>query len=138
MKYNLAIKKDNEEARLYLIDLMDKEALIEIKKINSKRSLNQNSYLHLIISAFGNHFGYTLEEAKAIYKELNPTIYKYNKKGRTFWRSSADLDKPEMAATIDKFMEASKEAGYPLPLATNQEWLMSLENEIEKSNYLRR
>lgn len=138
MKFNLAIKAEKSQAFAYFTTLANKNSLVEIKKISPTRSLNQNSYLHLIIAAFGANFGYNMEEAKALYKEFSPGIYKYTKKGRTFWRSSADLSKEEMAATIDKFMERSKEAGFPLPLATNQEWLRSLENEIEQSNYFRR
>jgi hypothetical protein len=91
--------------------------------------------LHLLIGAFGQHFGYTMEEAKQIYKEISPDLYQYRKKGRTFWRSSAELNKEEMAKTIDRFMEKSKEAGYPLPLATDQEWITQIENEIERSGY---
>lgn len=135
MKYNLSVEAEAEQAVEYLVELVDKDALVEIKKISPKRSLNQNNYLHLIIGAFGQHFGYTLEEAKQIYKELSPGIYKYEKKGRTFWRSSADLTKEDMAKTIDTFMQASAEQDYPLPLATDQEWLREIENEIERSKY---
>lgn len=104
-------------------------------KVSPKRSLNQNSYLHLIIGAFGNHFGYTLEEAKIVYKEINKGVYAYKKRGREFLRSSADLSKEEMAKTIDTFMKKSSETGYDLPLATDQEWLRKIENEIESSKY---
>lgn len=135
MKYNLISDLEVAKAFGYLTDLAAKHSIVEIKKISPKRSLNQNSYLHLIIGAFGQHFGYTLEEAKQIYKELSPGIYKYEKKGRTFWKSSADLTKEEMAKSIDKFMQASAEQDYPLPLATDQGWLQEISNAIEQSNY---
>ncbi len=135
MKYNLESEAETTKAFEYLADLSGKHALVEVKKISPKRSLNQNSYLHLIISAFGAHFGYNLEEAKQIYKELSPDIYKYVKKGRTFWRSSAELNKEDMAKTIDAFMKASAEQGYPLPLATDQGWLREIDNAIEQSKY---
>ncbi len=135
MKFNLASQAEAEKAFSYLSDLSGKHALAEVKKISPVRTLNQNSYLHLIIGAFGQHFGYTLEEAKQIYKELSPSIYKYEKKGRTFWRSSADLTKEEMASSIDKFMQASAAQDYPLPLATDQGWLREIENAMEQSKY---
>lgn len=135
MKYNLATTGEAERAFSYLSDLSGQHALVEVKKISPNRSLSQNSYLHLLIGAFGVHFGYTLEEAKQIYKEISPTIYQYDKKGRTFLRSSADLTKEEMAKSIDTFMEKSKEAGYPLPLATDQEWLRQLDNAIEQTKH---
>jgi hypothetical protein len=135
MKFNLANKLESVRAIEYLAEMTAKEVLVEIKKISPTRSLSQNSYLHLIIAAFGNHFGYSAEEAKQIYKELNSGIYKYTKKGRVFWRSSAELTKEEMAKTIGTFMEKSKEHGYPLPLATDQEWLIQISNEIERAEY---
>lgn len=128
-------KTDEFEAFTYLTKLAANGSLVEVKKISPKRSLSQNSYLHLLLGAFGAHFGYSLEEAKAIYKELNNSLYRYEKKGRTFWRSSADLSKEDMAKSIDLFMQKSAEQGYPLPLATDQEWLRSIENEIERTKH---
>lgn len=135
MNYNLNSIQEADKAFSYLTDLVGKQALVEIKKISPKRSLSQNSYLHLLISYFGLHFGYTIDEAKAIYKEINSNLYKYEKKGRVFWRSSADLTKEEMASSIDRFMQRSAEAGCTLPPATNKEWLLAVQNEIERSKY---
>ena len=133
MKYNLANKDEKKQAFSYFMTLANKKLFVEVKKINPSRTLSQNSYLHLLITAFSAHFGYTLEEGKQIYKELNTKVYRYEKKGRVFWKSSADLNKEEMAFTIDKLMQKSAEAGYTLPEAENQEWLMELENEISKA-----
>jgi len=135
VKFNTSIKSEAEAAANYLIDLIDKKQIVEVKKVSPKRSLNQNAYLHLLIAAFGQHFGYSLEESKQLYKMISSDVYKYTKNGRTFWRSSADLTKEEMAKTIDAFMKKSAEAGYPLPLATNQEWIRQIENSIEQSKY---
>lgn len=135
MKYNLSSEAQTAAALTFVTDLAAKGSLIEIKKISPRRSLPQNRYLHLLIGAFGAHFGYTLEEAKIIYKEISKDIYQYQKKGRMFMRSSADLTKEEMAKSIDAFMQKSADAGYPLPLAENTEWLMSLENAMEQAKY---
>jgi hypothetical protein len=135
VKFNLANTAEAERAFEYLTQLVGKESLAEVKKISPTRSLNQNSYLHLLIGAFAAHFGYELEEAKQIYKELSPSIYKYEKKGRDFWRSSADLTKEEMAKSIDRFREASAAQDFPLPTATDQGWLREIENAIEQSSY---
>lgn len=137
MKYNLANEKEHKEASIYFAQLVATDSIVEIKKVSPKRTLNQNSYLHLIIGAFGNHFGYTLDEAKLIYKELNSDIYGYEKKNRYFWRSSADLSKEEMAQSIDHFMKISAANGCELPLATDVDWLRRIENEIERNRYLR-
>lgn len=135
MKFNLADKPAKSEAFRYFMRLANKKQIVEIKKVSPGRTISQNSYLHLLLGAFGAHFGYTIEESKLIYKEVNAELYRYEKKGRVFWRSSAELSKEEMANTIDKFMRTSAEHGYPLPPATDKEWLMRIENEIEHSKH---
>lgn len=135
MKFNLAVPAELARAQDHFKTLVEKKSIVEIKKVSPKRSLNQNSYLHLLLGAFGQHFGYTLEEAKLIYKDLNSEIYSYTKKNRTFWRSSADLTVEEMTKTIDVLREWSKRGGYPLPTATDQEWLRQIENAIEQSQH---
>lgn len=136
MKYDLANQKQATEAFEYLTYLVGKGSFVDITKKSPKRTLSQNSYLYLIITDFGLHFGYSIEEAKYLYKEINAEIYAYVKKGRTFYRSSADLNKEEMAKTIDKFMRKSSEAGHDLPPADDPEWLRWAANEAEKSHYL--
>lgn len=107
--------------------------MADVRRVDPKRSLRQNNYLHLLLGAFGAHFGYTLAEAKLVYKELNKGVYAYQKKGRTFYRSSADLDTAEMTKTIDHFREVSERHGCPLPIATDDAWLRSIENMIEQN-----
>lgn len=137
MKFNLANKLEKSAAFSYFMRLANKKLLVEVKHISPGRSLKQNNYLHLILADFGLHFGYTLTEAKQIYKSVNREIYTYSKinrgKAMHFLRSSADLTKEEMAQTIDRFRMRSAEAGYDLPLATDQEWLRQIENMIEES-----
>lgn len=136
MKYNLADAPQVPEALMYLNELVSKKVKVEIKEIKPRRSLNQNSYLHLLIGAFGAHFGYTLDEAKTLYKRrINADIYVYEKNGEKFLRSSADLDTAEMTKSIDRFREFSKEQGFPLPAAENQAELMSLENMVERASH---
>lgn len=138
MKFNTAMPHEKSQAMSYFMKLINKKSLVEVKKINPNRTLRQNSYLHLLIGYFGQHFGYTLEEAKQIYKEINKGIYAYEKKGRLFWRSSTELDTSQMTQSIDQFRAKSKENGCPLPAATDKEWLRSIENAIEQSShYLR-
>lgn len=138
MKYNLASQSEAGAALMHLTQLINDKKKVEIKTIKPRRSLNQNSYLHLLLGAFGAHFGYTLEEAKTIYKSLpgNREIYSYEKEVREkkfeFVRSSADLDKDEMTKSIDVLREWSAKAGYPLPTATDQDWIRQIENMIEQ------
>lgn len=135
MKFDLKNTHEEQRASDYLKMLIENKSIVEIKKVSPRRSLNQNSYLHLLLGAFGQHFGYTLEEAKIIYKDLNRDIYAYTKKDRTFWKSSADLTVEEMTTTIDVLRDWSKRGGYPLPPATDQGWLREIENAIEQSKH---
>jgi len=142
MKFNLATPLQIGEANALLARLTVDQKIVEIKEVKPRRSLNQNAYLHLLLGAFGSHFGYTLEEAKIIYKDLNKGIYEYEKEIRdktlTFTKSSAELTKDEMTQTIDVLRQWSDKAGYPLPTATDQAWLRQIENEIEQTErYLR-
>lgn len=135
MKFNTDNEAEAEEAFDRLSQLVGQHAIVEVTKISPRRSLNQNSYLHLIIAAFGNHFGYTAEEAKIVYKYINVDLYRYKRKELTFWRSSADLTKEDMATSIDRFRAASARQGYDLPLAIDQEWLRRIENDVERAKY---
>jgi hypothetical protein len=135
MKYNLADPERVAQAVEYLQRLIDSKSIAEVKKVSPTRTLNQNAYLHLLIAAYGAHFGYTLDEAKHVYKKLNHNIYAYTKNNQVFLRSSADLTTAEMAKSIDVFREKSAGSGYPLPPATDKAWLMEVENEIERSKY---
>lgn len=133
MKYNLKDSSQAKEAFNYLTKLTTQESVCEVKKVNPNRSLKQNAYLHLIIGYFGAHFGYTMEEAKQIYKEVSSDLYFYTKKGRAFIRSSADLSTDEMTKSIDRFREKSAEHGLPLPAPEDKEMLIYMENEIERN-----
>lgn len=140
MKYDLADNKQAGEALMRLNELVSKKVQCEIIKVSPRRSLPQNAYLHLLIGAFALATGNRLQESKDLYKWVNKELYYSKKKlgGEVFVtvRSSADLNKEDMAKSIDRFMEWSKEHGYPLPPATNQEWLRQIENDIERSAHL--
>lgn len=135
MKFSLDEPQEQKKAFAYLTLLATRHAAVEVRRLSPRRTLTQNRYLHLIIAAFGNFFGYTPEEAKMVYKYINNEIYRYKRRGITFYRSSADLTKDEMAVTIDKFMGVSAKNGYELPKAEDHKWIWQLENELEKSRY---
>ena len=133
MKYTLANQVEAMAAQEYLSRLVNDKRTVEIKRVVKRRSLGQNAYLHLLLGAFGAEFGYTIDEVKDIYKQLNKSIYEYDKNGRIFMRSSAVLTTEEMTKSIDKFRAYSSEIGLDLPTATDQAWLQSLENTLEQN-----
>lgn len=140
MKYNTAINLEAQKAFAYLAELTGKQQVVEVKKVVAKRSLPQNSYLHLLIGMFALETGNRLADTKDLYKWVNRDLYYSKKKigGEIFVtvRSSADLDKDEMTKSIERWREWSAEQGYPLPSAMTAEEVRSLENAMEQSKYL--
>jgi hypothetical protein len=134
MKYILNSETEAIRARLYLEKLIKKKAFVELREI-TKRSLNQNAYLHLIIGWFGNEYGYTIEEAKMIYKMVSQSIYFYEKDGFEFVRSSADITKEEMNTSIEAFRKYSSEMGLYLPEPNETEYLKAIEMELSNQRY---
>jgi hypothetical protein len=139
MKYDFASQRESSDALMQLTQLISEKKKVEIKVIKPRRSLPQNSYLHLLLGYLGSHRGWTMDETKGLYKRLpgNKDIYikKFEHDGAKFEfeRSSAALDKDEMTKTIEVLREWSAEHGFPLPTATDQDWLRRLENDVERN-----
>lgn len=111
----------------------------ELKAKNNRRSISQNSYLHLILTWFGLETGYTIEEVKQdiFKKHVNANLfYEGEFEGIVKierWRSTANLDTAEMTLAIDRFRDFSaKELGIYLPQPSDLALLEDLENEISK------
>ncbi len=133
---NIPIEKQNAIERFkYLIG---KGKRIELTEKKKKRSIAQNSYVHLIFGWFALEFGYTLEEVKQeiFKKEVNPDIfYDGDKEGIVTipkWRSTASLKTDEMTLAIDRFRDFSAQHGCYLPEPKDLNWLETIENELSK------
>lgn len=141
MIYDLSSNIDSQRAETYFNSLKEKGNRIELKVKHPRRSISQNSYLHLILSAFGVNFGYTLQEVKQyIFKiTVNPTIFYEGEVGEIVkvqrLRSSADLDTSEMTIAIDNFLSYSAKNGYQLPRPEDLVWLDELEKEVSAAEY---
>lgn len=111
----------------------------ELKAKQDKRTVSQNSYLHLILTWFGIETGYTLEEVKQdiFKKHVNPALFYEGEFDGVVkierWRSSANLDTAEMTLAIDRFRNfSSQELGIYLPEPGDLALLQEMENEISK------
>ena len=135
--------------RLQLNQMLDKIKLyiskgktIDLTVKHPKRSISQNSYLHLILSWFAVETGYTLQEVKQeIYKKhVNQDLfYDGEANGKIEgiiierWRSSSSLNKNEMTLSIDRFRNFSSiELGIYLPEPDDLVALQDLERELSK------
>lgn len=140
MIYNGKKKEDRESAKKRLDELCNREARFEIVEKKKKRTLKQNSYLHLILGFFAIETGNTLEFVKKQYfKRLcNPRIFIISKDDPYLGniqvlKSSRDIDTGEMTTTIQRFRNwSSAEAGIYLPEPNEQEFLDYIENELER------
>lgn len=133
MKFDTASQKQFERAYEYLAMLGGKHKVVEIKQVHPIRSLSQNKYLHVVLGFWGNEFGYTIEEAKTVFKRLNQDIFVYEKKGHKFVRSSADLTTEEMTTSIEKFREWSAKNGLHIPPPTDENFLTWANEEIKRN-----
>ncbi|MEK6860346.1 MAG: hypothetical protein AABY07_00105 [Nanoarchaeota archaeon] len=121
--YNLSLEIDKINAVNRLNKFIKEKTVIELRK-RVPRSLSQNNYLYLILRYFGSQTGYTLEEAKQIYKIQSENIFFYEKNGILFTRSTSDLTSTEMTNSIANFREYSNfDAGIYLPEPFEKEYL---------------
>lgn len=141
MIYDASNTVHRNQARERLNKLIDSKKIFELKEKRQKRSIAQNSYLHLILTWFAMETGYTLHEAKQeIFKKIvNPDIFyeeQYEGKLVTVerWRSTARLNSKELTTAIDKFRHySSMEAGIYLPEPSDLVALRDIEIEISRN-----
>ena len=141
MIYNLNNEYEAPKFKEKAERLLQEGAMVELKKIHPKRSLAQNSYLHLLLGFFGSEYGLSIEEVKLdIFKRTcNPELFKRahsNKKGIRveFLRSTAELTTAEMTTAIERFRNWSGAvAGIYLPSANEQEFLIHCKQVIEEN-----
>ena len=134
MIYRLSNEIEARNAQARLDYLTRKGKKIEIKQRNAVRTLNQNSYLHLIISYFGSQMGLNINESKFYYKRISEDIYVYRKMDNDYYRSSKDLTKAEMSRTIDRFINHAEANGIQMPRAGEQEFIDHCRNEMEQNS----
>ena len=101
MLLDLSKELDKKKAESYFEKLMKDGAKIELKKVQEKRSINQNSYLHVCVAMICQESGYTIEEGKTELKRQFGKYFIYEKNGSKFLLSSRELDTVQMTEWID-------------------------------------
>lgn len=144
MIYNPEKQIDVSRAIEKIKHLISNKKVFELKEKRKRRSISQNSYLHLLFGWFALETGYTAEEVKQdIFKKIvNPTTFYEGEFGELIkierWRSTSSLDTAEMTLCINRFRDyASKEAGIYLPEPTDLVLMQEMEIQINNNqNYL--
>jgi hypothetical protein len=141
MIFNLNNPHEVEKFKQYVNKLYLKKGIIEVKEKRARRSVQQNSYLHLLLGYFGTEYGMSLEQVKIdFFKRIcNKDLFerkKQNKKGNSicFLRSSAELTTDEMSLAITRFRNwSASEADIYLPSAEDFEFLIYAQQCIENN-----
>lgn len=143
MIYNANKQIDVQNARTRFEWLIDNGKLFELTQKRERRSVSQNSYLHLIFSWFASQTGYTVDEVKQeIFKRhVNKELFYDGQKDGVVtiekWRSTSSLDTKEMTVAIDRFRDfSSKEAGIYLPEPNDLAMLQEIELQTQTNRYL--
>lgn len=140
MLYNFSNPLDVQNARVRLEHLISRQCTAELTEKKPKRTLSQNSYLHLLLGYFASQTGNTLEWVKQqYYKKLcNPDLFIGEIEDRflgriKYVRSSADLRTDEMNLSIERFRNwSASEVGIYLPEPTNEAEIRALQVEVER------
>ena len=120
MKFKLSENIEAQKARIYLENLISKEANIELTKKNPPRSLSQNSYLHVCISLYAIHFGYTLSEAKTLLKRACDFMT-YQKEGQEHFVETSKSDSKILSQFTEWIRNYSSVNGCYIP--SSEEYL---------------
>ena len=144
MNYDLTIKEERKKFIQRANALLAKQRSNVCLKDESNRTLNQNSYIHILCRILAQDTGVTESYAKQVYfKEIaNPDIFVRltkdtltNQMIRTV-RSTCDLTIDEMRRAITNFRNWSMEQGYYLPEANiNDDGTVTFTSDKEKQAF---
>lgn len=116
MIYDLSKDIERKEFESYYELLKKRACMVNLSQKRKKRTINQNSYLHVLFSLYGLKFGYSIEEAKVSIKRV--LKYTYKKNDEIFLKRTRDMNTKELSIFIEKFRNYSNtEGGYYLPSA---------------------
>lgn len=141
MVYDLDNQYDRERFEKKVEYLLNKRArVVELIERKPKRTISQNSYLHLLIGIVAIETGNTLDWVKREYfkKEVNRDLFVVEcydeilKRKAEKIRSSRDLTTDKMSTAIDRFKKWAAEGGIYLPDAENDGWAERVEAEMRK------
>lgn len=146
MNYNL--KRSERKSRAAFVKYANRllrEERTNVQLVDaSKRSLKQNSYIHVLCRILASETGESTSYAKQMYfKELanrdlflRTTKDPITKKMTVFYRSTSDLSVPEMNKAIDNFIQWAAHNGYDLPKATvNVDGSIHFDSDEQKNIY---
>lgn len=131
MKFNLAKDIDIERFKLRGEQLIKLGAPVELKHTRKSRSIELNSYFHVVVSLYAIHFGHTLYEAKIDLKRMC-SFMRYERNGNTYLVQTSKQNSKELSLFVEWIRNLAGKNGCYIP--TSKEYLMDkygIDNEIQ-------
>ena len=94
-----SLPKDIERFKFEVDIALGEQGIYELKKKREKRTLKQNSYLHVLIALFAIEIGLTLNESKTDLKRYCSFMW-YEKKEVKYLKESSKLNTKELSDWI--------------------------------------
>jgi len=142
MWYNSQKPIDVQNAKEKMQKYIQEGKVFELNEDREQRSIDQNSYLHLILSWYGLEYGETMKYIKeeVFKKQVNRDLFileivnpKTNEI-REGWKSTKDLNTEQMTMAIERFRDYSaKEAGFYIPDAVEKKFIEQMKIEVKNN-----
>lgn len=136
MKYNLTDQLDRQRFTARVEGMLAKGSYVELKDC-ARRTLNQNSYLHLLLGVVAMDTGNDLQYVKTWYfkRLVNRDIFIVRREDKYCGvveteRSTAELTKEETSIAIDRFKRWGNENGFYMPEPGDEQLCRLIEIEM--------
>ena len=136
MKYNLSDQLDRQRFNARAEKMLARGSFVELKDC-TLRSLNQNSYLHLLLGVVAMDTGNDLQYVKTWYfkRLVNPDIFIVQRDDKYAGKievevSTRDISKEEMSRAIDRFKRWGNENGFYMPEPGDEQLCRLIEIEM--------
>jgi len=132
MIYDLDNERDQEKFKFRVNALYKNGGKVELTRPSKRKTISQNSYVHVLFDLYAVDNGYTSKESKELVKDYCPFL-KYQKNGEEFTRGISELDKEDISKFIDWFRDWSGKQGCYLPEANEYgDNYNHFDNEVDK------
>ena len=130
MIYDLANNLDKNKAAYKFHKLAEDGKVVNLTEKRKKRSVSQNSYLHVAITLFAVEVGYTIEEAKTVLKR-ECSFMRYEKEDFIFLKRTRDLNAKELTEFIEFIITYAAKMFITIP--SSEEYIL---NQIDIDRHI--
>lgn len=144
MNYDLSDKSDRRRFVKRANFLLSKQRTNVVLTDESNRTIDQNSYIHVLFRILALDIGVSEDYVKEMHfkREANADIFvtttkdPITKKTVNFIRSTTELKIPEMSRAINSFLKWAADFGYELPAAKlDDDGNLTFNSEKDKESF---